>query len=159
MQHQKKNSKEGAVIIVIDSGVLLKAYFPDEEGHIEAQGIIKDYARGNIIFHAPSLITYEIINACLVASRMARFPNERAKELMDEMLGIEIIKEDIKPLKDRIFDISTKHSRSAYDGAYIAVAELRHIPFLTADKKLFNSVKHHFPFVKWIADYPHALNI
>ncbi len=140
--------------IVIDSGVLLKAYFSDEEGHTEAQSLIKDYARGAIIFHAPALITYEIINVCLVASRMARFPEEKAKELMDEMLGIEIIKENIEPLKDRIFDISAKFSRSAYDGAYIAVAESRHIPFLTADKKLFNSLKHHFTFVKWIGDYP-----
>ncbi len=143
--------------IVIDSGVLLKAYFSDEEGHTEAQSLISDYARGNITFYAPTLITYEIINACLVASRMARFPKKRAKELMNEMLGIEIIREDIEPLKDRIFDISTSHSRSAYDGAYIAVAELRRIPFLTADKKLFNSLKHHFSFVKWIGDYPRVL--
>ena len=142
------------MIITIDSGVLLKAYFPDETGHTEAQNLISDYARGAVTFHAPNLITYEIINACLVASRMARFPKERAKELMGEMLGIEIAREDIEPLKDRIFDISTKHNISAYDGAYIAVAESKHIPFLTADKKLFNSLKHHFSFVKWIEDYP-----
>ncbi len=140
--------------IVVDSGVLLKAYFSDEEGHAEAQSLISDYARGVIIFYAPALITYEIINACLVASRMARFPEGKAKELMDEMLEIEIIKEDIEPLKDRIFDISVRFSRSAYDGAYIAVAESRHLPFLTADKKLFNGLKDHFTFVKWIGDYP-----
>ncbi|MEW6408948.1 MAG: type II toxin-antitoxin system VapC family toxin [Nitrospirota bacterium] len=140
--------------IVIDSGVLLKAYFPDEEGHIEAQSLIGDYARGNITFHAPTLITYEIINACLVASRMARFPKEKVKELMYEMLGIEIFKEDIEPLKDRVFAISAKHSRNAYDGAYIAVAESKHLPFLTGDKRLFESLKTHFPFVKWIGNYP-----
>ncbi len=142
--------------IVIDSGVLLKAYFPDEEGHKEAQSLISDYARGKVTFHAPTLITYEIINACLVASRMARFSKNKAKELMNEMLGVEITKEDIDHLKGRIFDISVKYSRSAYDGAYIAIAELRHLPFLTGDKKLFDSLKHHFTFVKWIGDYPHV---
>lgn len=145
------------MIIVIDSGVLLKAYFPDEEGHTEAQSLISDYARGNITFHAPTLITYEIINACLVASRMARFPKKMAKELMNEMLGIEIIKEDIDHLKDRIFDISVKYNRSAYDGAYIAIAESKNLPFLTGDKKLFDSLKHHFTFVKWVGAYPPAL--
>ena len=144
--------------IVVDSCVLLKAYFSDEEGHTEAQKLISDYARGNIVFYAPSLITYEIINSCLVASRMARFPQEMARELMDEMLGIEIIKEDIEPLKEKIFDISVKYGRSAYDGAYAAVAESRNIPFLTADRKLFNSLKRHFIFVKWIGDYPHTLD-
>lgn len=141
------------MIIVIDAGVLLKAYFYDEEVHTEAQSLIRDYARGNITFYAPTLIPYEIINACLVALRMARFPKEKAKELMDEMLGIEIIKENIEPLKDRIFDISTKYHISAYDGAYVAIAESRHIPFFTGDKKLFNSLKHHFSFIKWIGDY------
>ena len=110
------------------------------------------------MFHAPTLITYEIINACLVASRMSRFPKTRAKELMNEMLGIEIVKGDISHLKEKIFDISTKHNRSAYDAAYIAVAESGNLPFITADKKLFNSLKHHFAFVNWIEDYPNALN-
>ncbi len=54
---------------VIDSGALLKAYFYDEEGHREAQTLIKDYAMGNVIFYAPALITYEIINACIVATK------------------------------------------------------------------------------------------
>ncbi|MBI3355125.1 MAG: type II toxin-antitoxin system VapC family toxin [Nitrospirae bacterium] len=139
--------------IVIDSGVLLKAYFPDEDGHTEAQNIISDYARGNIIFHAPALITYEIINACLVASRMARFPKKVAKEIMSEILQIEIIKEDIDHLKDMIFDIAEKYCRSAYDAAYIAVAESRQLPLITGDKKLFNSLKNHFTFIKWIGNY------
>jgi predicted nucleic acid-binding protein len=81
---------------------------------------------------------------------MARLLKGRAKELMDEMLGIEIA-------RDIVFDISTKHNISAYDGAYIAVAESKHIPFLTADKKLFNSLKHHFSFVKWIENYQRLL--
>ncbi len=144
--------------VVIDSGALLKAYFADEEGHREAQTLIKDYAIGNVIFHAPALITYEMINACIVATRMTRFPKEKAKELMAEMLDIEIVKEDIEPLKDRIFDISVKYKRSAYDGAYVAIAEQKGIPFLTADKKLFNSLKNHLDFIRWIEEYPRIFN-
>ncbi len=141
------------MIIAIDSGVLLKAYFPDEDGHLEAQNFIGDYAKGKVTLCAPSLIAYEIINACLVASRMARFPKEKAKELMSEMLGIEIDKKNIEMLKGRIFDISAKYGTSAYDGAYIAVAESMNASYLTADKKLFNKLKHHFAFIKWIGSY------
>ncbi|MBI4710246.1 MAG: type II toxin-antitoxin system VapC family toxin [Nitrospirae bacterium] len=142
--------------IVVDSGVILKAYFSDEDGHAEAQRLIADYAKGSLTFHAPSLITYEIINACLVASRMARFPKNRAKELMEEMLDIEIIKKDIEHLKTRIFDISVKYSKSAYDSAYMALAESMQMSFYTGDKKLFNSLKQDFSFVKWIGNYPGA---
>ncbi len=90
---------------------------------------------------------------------MTRFPKKKAKELMVEMLNIEIIKEDIEPLRDRIFDISSKYKRSAYDGAYVAIAEQKGVPFLTADKKLFNSLKNHFNFIRWIEEYPQAFDI
>lgn len=43
--------------LVVDSGVLLKAYLPDEEGREEAQNLIKDYARGTVTLHAPSVPT------------------------------------------------------------------------------------------------------
>jgi len=142
------------VNIVIDSSILLKAYFFDEDGHTKAQDLIGDYARGRVNFYAPSLIVYEIINACLVASRMARFPEDKAGELMNEILGIEIIKEDMHPLKDRIFHIAMRHRISAYDSSYVALAEARRIPFLTADKRLFNNLKNHFRFIKWIGAYP-----
>jgi predicted nucleic acid-binding protein len=140
--------------IVIDSSILLKAYFFDEEGHRKAQDLIGDYARGKVTFYAPSLIVYEIINACLVASRVARFSEEKARDLISEMLGIEIIKEDVAPLRERIFHIATRHRISAYDGSYVALAEARGMSFLTADKRLFNGLKNHFRFIKWIGIYP-----
>jgi predicted nucleic acid-binding protein len=122
------------ISIVVDCSVLLKAYLPDEEGHQEAQNLMRDYAQGIVTLHAPSLITYEIINACLVASRMAHLQKEKAKEIMTEMLDIEVVKDDIGALKERIFDLAVKYGRSAYDSACVAVAENKHLPFLTADK-------------------------
>jgi predicted nucleic acid-binding protein len=141
------------ISIVVDSSVLLKAYLPDEEGRQEAQNLMRDYARGIVTLYAPSLITYEIVNACLVASRMARLKKEKAIELMNEILGVELVKVEIDALKERIFDLASKYGRSAYDGAYVAVAESKSLPFLTADKKLYNALKHHFPFVKRIEQY------
>lgn len=141
------------ISIVVDSSVLLKAYLPDEEGHQEAKNLMRDYSQGTVALYAPSLITYEIINACLIASRMARLQKEKARELMSEILGVELVKEDIDALKERIFDLAAKYGRSAYDGAYVAVAESKRFPFLTADKKLYNALKHHFPFIKRIEQY------
>ena len=54
--------------LVVDASVLLKAYFPDEEGHNEAQRLLDFYSRGEIDLFAPYLLSYEIINACLIAS-------------------------------------------------------------------------------------------
>ena len=72
--------------IVIDASVLLKAYFKDESGHSAAQELIKSYAKGECNFIAPSLITYEIINACVVAHRKGRIALDLVKEALDEKL-------------------------------------------------------------------------
>jgi predicted nucleic acid-binding protein len=94
------------ISIVVDCSVLLKAHLPDEEGHRKAQNLMRDYTQGTVMLHAPSLITYEIINACLVISKMARLQRETARELMDEILDIELVREDTDALKERIFDLA-----------------------------------------------------
>jgi predicted nucleic acid-binding protein len=35
----------------------------------------------------------------------------------------------------------------------MALAEKEKCDFFTGDKKLFNSIKNHLPWVKWIGDY------
>ena len=134
--------------IVVDASVLLKAYFRDERGHDAAQELVKFYARGDYHFIAPTLITYEIINACSIAHRKGRISFNLAKEILTEMLSLEIKKEDVEPLKERILDISCQYNRSAYDASYVALAEAENCNFITGDEKLYRSVSKNFPFVK-----------
>lgn len=136
------------VIIVIDASVLLKAYFQDESGHFAAQALIKSYARGECDFIAPSLITYEMINACVVAHRKGRIPLDVAKEVLDEMLLLEIRTEEVGHFSSRIFDISRRYKRSAYDASYIALAEAQNCDLITGDKKLYNAVSKQLEWVR-----------
>ena len=76
--------------IVIDASVLLRAYFRDEQGHASAQELMKFYARGDYRFSAPSLIIYEIINACSIAHRRGRILLDLASQAMEEMISLEI---------------------------------------------------------------------
>ncbi len=134
--------------IVIDASVLLKAYFRDEQGHAEAQELMKFYARGDYSFSAPSLIIYEILNACSVAHRKGRIQLRLANQVMEEMLSLEIQKMDVTHLKGRIFGISCQFNQSAYDASYIALAEAQKCPFITGDARLFRTASKHFPFIK-----------
>ncbi|MEW6328020.1 MAG: type II toxin-antitoxin system VapC family toxin [Thermodesulfobacteriota bacterium] len=134
--------------IVIDASALLKAYFKDESGHSAAQELIRSYARGECNFIAPSLITYEIINACLVAHRKGRIALELAKEALEEMLLLEIRREGVEQLAPRIFDISCRYKRSAYDASYIALAEAHNCDLITGDERLYNAVSKHLKWVK-----------
>lgn len=136
------------MIIVIDASVLLKAYFRDESGHFAAQELIKSYARGEYDFMAPSLITYEIVNACVVAYRTGRIALDLAKEVLDEMLLLEIRREEVGHLSSRIFDISRRYKRTAYDASYIALAEAQNCDLITGDKKLYNAVSKQLGWVR-----------
>jgi len=146
MKKARRNLNEA--IIVIDASVLLKAYFQDESGHVAAQALIRSYARGECDFIAPSLITYEMINACLVAHRKGRIPLDVAKGLLEEMLLLEIRTEEVRHLSSRIFDIARRYKRSAYDASYIALAEAQKCNLITGDRRLYNAVSRQLGWVK-----------
>jgi predicted nucleic acid-binding protein len=134
--------------IVIDASVLLKAYFRDERGHDSAQDLMKIYARGDYDFMAPSLITYELVNACSVAHRKGRMRLDLAREILNEMFSLEIIKKDVDPLGERILEISCQYRQSAYDASYVALAEAERCDFVTGDEKLYRAISKDFSFLK-----------
>ena len=41
---------------------------------------------------------------------------------------------------------------TAYDTAYLALAQLDRCDFWTADRRLYNTVKEELPWVKWIGN-------
>jgi predicted nucleic acid-binding protein len=136
--------------VAIDASVLLKAYFRDERGHEAAQELIKLYARGDYDFMAPSLIAYEIMNACSIAHRKGRIGLDLVREILNEMFSLEILKKDVAPLRERIFEISCHFSRSAYDASYVALAEVEQCDFVTGDEKLCRAISKDFPFLKLV---------
>jgi predicted nucleic acid-binding protein len=134
--------------VVIDASVLLKAYFRDERGQEAAQELMKLYARGDYDFIAPSLITYEIMNACSIAHREGRIGLDLVREILNAMFSLEILKKDIDPLRERIFEISCQFSQSAYDASYVALAEAEQCDFVTGDEKLYRAISKDFSFLK-----------
>jgi predicted nucleic acid-binding protein len=134
--------------VVVDASLLLKAYFRDERGHAGAQEFMKSYARGDYDLIAPSLLAYEINNACSIAYRKGRVNLDLAREILEEMSSLEILKKDINHLGRRIFDIACQLGQSSYDASYIALAEAEQCTLFTGDEKLYRAVTKHFPFMK-----------
>ena len=138
--------------IVVDAGVILKGYFADEDEHEDAQLIIKEYAEGLVELHAPHLIMYEIVNTLIVARNRKRLATKQINEIITEIKEIEINLINISDIQ-RLFDISLKYGRSAYDASYIFLSESFNMKLITADRKFYNAVKGKIPEVIWIEDY------
>ena len=60
---------------------------------------------------------------------------------------------DFPPLQELTLQLALQHDRSAYDSAYVALAQRLGVWLFTGDRRLFNAVAGALSFVKWIGDY------
>ena len=136
---------------VVDASVGLKAYFPDEEGHRQAQAVIRDYVMERIELLVPPLFQSEVTNGVLVAVRMGRISEKLAYEILNQIENL-IIPVATPPRSQEICRLAIEHGRSAYNATYLSV--LNDSSFLlTGDKKLYNAIKDRIERVVWIEEY------
>ena len=136
--------------MVIDANVVLSGFFPDEEGQAEAQALIRAYAQGEVELLAPTLLPYEVTNAILQAVRRDRIGLQIGREILTAFQALGIPTAEVP--WQRALELAHTHDRSAYDGAYLALAEGRGDELVTGDQRLHNAVKDHLPWVLWIGD-------
>lgn len=136
--------------MIIDASVLLRAFFPDEEGHAQAQALIQAHVLGNIELHAPTLLAYEVASAVLQAVRRQRIPLETAQDILDTFEALAITLHPIPPTRSLL--LAHRHDRSAYHAAYLSLAEVLNTQFITADRCLYNAVCQELEWVLWIDD-------
>lgn len=137
--------------MVIDASVVLRGFFPDEEGHAEAQALVRAYAQEEVALLAPTLLPYEVANGILQAVRRDRIDLDKGQEILAAFQGLGIPTAEVP--WQRALELARTHDRSAYDGAYLALSEKTGSKLVTGDRRLYNAVKDHLPWVLWIEDY------
>ena len=138
---------------IVDASVALKWQFRDE---LEAEGamqMLADFIAEDTRLLSPSLFAYEIVNAVHIAVSRKRIPEHEGRDAIIDILSTGITLVDFSNLIGRTFDLAKKYSRSAYDCAYLALAENEHCPLVTADKRLFNALKGKFVLIRWVDEY------
>jgi predicted nucleic acid-binding protein len=137
--------------VIVDASVILRAFFPDEEQE-RAQALIRDHVIGQVQLEAPDLLLCEVSNAVVQARRRGRLTDEQAEDILSSVEGLGIT---LRPVDWRqMVPIAMRFDRSAYDAAYLALAEADAQPLITGDARMYNAVREHLPHVRWIGDYP-----
>jgi predicted nucleic acid-binding protein len=135
--------------MIVDANIILQAFFPDEV-QPKAQALIRDHVSGKVQLAAPTLLMYEVTNAVLQAVRRGRVTDEDAKAILIAVEGLGIGTEPV--VWQQMLPLARRFDRSAYDAAYLALAEARGEPLVTGDLRLYNAVHDHLDWVQWIGD-------
>jgi predicted nucleic acid-binding protein len=140
--------------VIIDANVVLRAFFPDE-AQAQAQALIRDHVIGHVQLAAPTLLFYEFTNAVLQAARRGRITNEEGEAILVAFDGLGIELDTVT--WQQILPLARQFDRSAYDAAYLALAEAREETLVTGDLRLYNAVHDALDWVQWIDDADETL--
>ncbi len=139
-------------LVVADASVVLKWQFDDEDCVSQATALRDDfYDRGVVSVIAPDLLLYELVNGITTATRRGRLSQDKAEEALSNLLALGIELREVAPL--RVLEASLRHNLSAYDAAYLTLAEAEKCALWTGDRTFHRAVKDELPQVKWIGDY------
>lgn len=138
--------------VVVDASVVLKWQLDDEEYVPQATALRNDfYLEGAIKAIAPDLLIYEIVNGIATATRQKRIESNMAVEAMGNLLALGVELRAVEP--QRMLELALRYNLSAYDAAYLALAESEGSELWTGDRPFYQAVSGRLPWIKWVGDY------
>ncbi len=136
---------------VIDASVALKWYLPEEHSiHAARLPLLA------VSLHCPDLLFAETGNILWKYVLRSECSHSKAVTILSELQALSIKVWDTSQLAVEAFDIACRTKRSFYDSLYVALAVKNDCRMVTADLKLYNSLKA-TPFKKyilWVEDIP-----
>lgn len=140
--------------VVIDSGILLADFLPDEPLSTQSKNLLAELQRNSMLLVAPMLFLYEVMAVLRKAVYQQRLTGDQANALVDKALAYPIQYHFSSDLLRDAFTIATQYNRPrAYDSQYIALAQQLDCDFWTTDERLFNSVQGQLTRVRWLGDF------
>jgi predicted nucleic acid-binding protein len=122
-------------VIVVDASVVLEALVGQarEPALRERLAAVDDMV-------APSFLDVEVANVLRREVRLGNLSPARGLEAIEDLVDLNLATYDVDYLLFRIWDF--RHNLSAYDAAYVALAEDLRIPLLTRNRKLASIEGH-----------------
>ena len=124
-------------MIVIDASAVLELLFRTAAGLEVAERI----ADAHETLHAPHLLDVEILQAVRRYTRTGMLDEARARMALDDLAALDMARYPLDAMWERVWEL--RDNLTAYDGAYVALAEVLRAPLLTADARIAKAPGHH----------------
>ena len=137
--------------LVVDASVAIKWLLPEIHAEAARRVLSEDFT-----LLAPDLIWAEVGNALWKQWRRGQMAGEVMQGLLQDFQRAPLEISSSGSLVTVACDLARRFERSFYDSLYLALARHRACPVVTADRKLFNSLKGdpHAPSLMWVEDIP-----
>jgi predicted nucleic acid-binding protein len=116
-------------LIVVDASIVASALADDGTDGDR----VRERLAGEQIC-APELLDLEVASVWRRAARSGQLPERRANQALADLAALPLARSPHQPLMRRVWEL--RDNLTAYDAAYVALAELLRSPLLTADEPL-----------------------
>jgi len=121
--------------LVVDATVVAAELFAEPEAPLAAAAL---QARA---LHAPDLIDYELISVALKKIRREQLPREAVTSALELLDGMAIERHRLD--MSSVLRLADRYALTAYDAAYLSLAELLGAPLATFDEQLAAAAHEH----------------
>ncbi len=119
-------------MIVVDASVVTVALIDDGSDGVRVRTVLSGQALA-----APELIDLEVLSVLRRQVRARAMTPRRAELALVDLADLPMKRATHRPLLARCWEL--RASVTAYDAAYVALAEALEVPLLTADRRLARS--------------------
>lgn len=123
-------------MIVVDASALIEVLLGTSAATRVAERLFAD---GETL-HAPHLLDVEVAQVLRRYALAGSFTPERGAEALEDLVDFPIARYPHQPFLARMWEL--RHNVTAYDAAYLALAEALAAPLLTRDSKLASAAGH-----------------
>jgi predicted nucleic acid-binding protein len=117
-------------VAVVDASVLVVFYVSDDPRRDQ---VVERLTTGDALY-APAHLDAEVVSALRGLARVSVTVERVAPSALRHLAGVPIRRMPLAPLLDRVWEL--RANVTAYDAAYVALAEQLDAPMITCDTKL-----------------------
>lgn len=125
---------------VLDASIALK-WVLDEAGSDTARELLGRLTVHDTRCHVPSFFFIELANVLWKNTRRRSISANEAQDALALLRALPLIVHPVEALAGAALDLSLLRGVAAYDAAYVALAASTGLPFVTADKKLWQALR------------------
>jgi predicted nucleic acid-binding protein len=123
-------------VLVVDASALIEVLLNTSAGSLVARRLFA----GNETLHAPHLLDLEIAQVLRRYALSGQLDAARGLQAVEDLSDMPVTRYPHDPFLIRIWDL--RHNLTAYDAAYIALAEALAAPLVTRDAALAAAAGH-----------------